>query len=176
MALPITLEEAKRQLKVELDETDQDNEIEGFIRDAAAWVEDYTGLILEARQVVEHFSGFRAVALRAWPIDPTAVVSVTYADGNGSPVPVSAVIDVTRRPATVSSAPDPFWPFVNAKQRFSVTVRAGFESPDDVPRALRRAMLVMITAFDVDREGGPIFSKAETAAKNLCRRYKRYSL
>ena len=176
MALPVTREEAKRQLKSELDEADQDDEIEAFIRDAAAWVEDYTGLILEAREVVEHFAGFEPVKLRAWPVDPTATVTVEYSTPGAPNQTVAARLVANSRPARVLPATGHFWPFIDASQNFRVTVRAGYENPDDVPRDICRAMLVLIAAFDADREGGPIFAKAEAAAKNLCRRYKRHTL
>ena len=54
----------------------------------------------------------------------------------------------------------------------TVTVRAGYESPDDVPRDLRRAMLVLIGAYDADREGGDILAKAEASARRLCDRHR----
>jgi uncharacterized phiE125 gp8 family phage protein len=174
MTLPVTLDEAKAQLRV--DGNDQDAEIQGFIADAAAWVEDYTGQILEARDVTEHFRGFRPVTLRAWPIAADAAVELAYSV-NGEPgAPLTALLDASRRPARVLPATGCFWPFINSAQQFTITVRAGYESPDDVPRGLCRAMLVLISAFDADREGGDTFAKAEMAAKRLCRRHKAYSL
>lgn len=177
MALPVALEEAKRQLKVEDDETDQHDEIEDFIRDAAAWVEDYTGHILEARDVTEHFSGFRPVSLRAWPIAPNAVPAVKYVGPDGQDVTVDSVrLQVDTRPARIGPSVGSFWPFIDSRQLFSVTVRAGYEHPDDVPRRLRRAMLVLIAAYDADREGGKIFAEAEATAKRLCSRFRRRTL
>lgn len=174
MALPITLDEAKAQLRV--DGNDQDSEIEDLIRDAAAWVEDYTGQILEPRDVIEHFSGFRPVTLRAWPIDPAATATVEYVVEDEPATLVGAKLDASKRPARISPTVGAFWPFVDPRQTFTVAIRGGYENPDDVPRGICRAMLVMIAAFDADREGGETFVKAEKAAKSLCRRYKRYSL
>ncbi|WP_159981912.1 MULTISPECIES: head-tail connector protein [unclassified Novosphingobium] len=176
MALPVTLEEAKRQLKVEDDETDQNDEIEDFIRDAAAWVEDYTGHILEAREVVEHFNGFSPVSIRAWPIADTSIPVVTYTPAGGVPATQNARTDLTERPAKVAPVVGAFWPFIDSRQAFTVTIRAGYEDPNEVPRGLCRAMLVMIAAYDADREGGKIFADAEAAAKRLCRRFKRHTL
>ncbi|HQS95084.1 MAG: DNA packaging protein [Novosphingobium sp. 17-62-19] len=176
MALPVSIEEAKRQLKIELDETNQDAEIVDFIRDAADWVERYTGHILEARDVVEHFRGFSPVALRAWPILDTSEPVVDYTPGGGVPTTLDAVLDMTTRPARVLPASGVFWPFIDSQQAFTVTIRAGYEAPDDVPRGLCRAMLVLIGAYDADREGGDILAKAEEAARRLCQRYKRHTL
>jgi len=175
MVLPVSVEEARAQLRA--DSEDQDEEINDFIRDAADWVEGYTGQILEARDVHEYFSGFRPVALRAWPIAPNAVPVVSYIGSDGQPVIVNGVrLTAINRPARVGSSLGPFWPFVDSKQTFKVTVRAGYESPNDVPRSLCRAMLVLIGAYDADREGGDILAKAEETARRLCRRLKRHTL
>jgi hypothetical protein len=58
----------------------------------------------------------------------------------------------------------------------TVTIRVGYESADEVPRDLRRAMLLLIAAYDADREGGDVFAKAEDAARRLCRRYRLHRL
>lgn len=176
MALPVTLEEAKRQLKVEDDETAQDDEISDFIADAADWVESFTGHILVRREVVEHFSGFRPVALRAWPIADTTVPVVRYIPTGGAPATADARLDLTNRPARILPAAGGFWPFVDSRQAFSVTIEAGYEDANDVPRGLCRAMLVLIGAYDADREGGDILAKAEATARRLCQRYKRHTL
>lgn len=176
MTLPISLDQAKAQLRVDGD--DQDDEIEDLIRDAAAWVEDYTGLILEARDVTEHFRApGRSIQLRAWPVATSAIVTAQYpatASDDALNADVRLVADT--RPARVLPAAGATWPSRDPWRTLAVTVRAGFEDANEVPRALCRAMLLMISAFDADREGGEIFANAEAAAKNLCRRYKRYSL
>jgi len=176
MPLPITLDEAKAQLRADDDE--QDEEILDFIQDAADWVEGFTGHILEARDVTEQFRGFGPVALRAWPIAPDAVPAGAYMNDAGATVAlVGARLDLSRRPARVMPpCGASFWPFRNADQLFTITVRAGYENPDDVPRQLCRAMLVLISAYDADREGGSIFADAEKTAQRLCHRFKRHTL
>lgn len=174
MALPVTLADAKAQLRLLGDLTpEQTTEINGFIRDAAGWVEKYTGHILEAREVTEQFTGVASVRLRAWPIAANTQVGVAYVDDDGQPVaPTGARLDVSVRPARVSPPDGPFWPFRHRDQSFAVTVRAGYENPADVPTNMRRAMLVMISAFDSDREGGEVFQAAEASARSLCRDYR----
>lgn len=176
MALPVSLDEAKAQLRADGD--DQNAEIEGFIQDAAAWVENYTGLILEAREVTEPFHGFGPVSLRAWPIAAGAAFGGAYVDSAGVPQALtSARLDLSRRPARfLPPVGTSFWPFYNADQLFTVTVRAGYENPADVPRNIRRAMLVLISAYDADREGGKIMADAEAAATRLCRGFKAHRL
>lgn len=171
MAFPVSLEDAKRQLRQGGEELDADRhaEVEGFIADAAAWVERYTGRILVAREVTEQFRGFGVVALRAWPISATAVPGVAYTSADGSPVAiVGARLDVSQRPARVLPPRGPFYSFRSADQLFTVTVRAGYEAVDLVPGEIRRAMLVLIAAYDMDREGGEMFVQAEKTARLLC--------
>jgi len=169
MAIPVTIQDARRQVKLAEDDNSQDADLVQFIADAAAWVEDYTGHILAARDVTETFRGFGAVSLRAWPVKPNAVPGVAYVDAAGAPVAiVGARLDVSGRPVRVLPPSGPFYSFRDAQQAFTVTVRAGYEDAGAVPGNFRRAMLILISALDSDREGGDVFQKAEAAARRLC--------
>lgn len=173
MAIPVKLEDAKRQLRLEVDDASQDDEIRGFIADAAAWVEKYTGHILAARDVTEVFRGFRPVMFRAWPIAATALPGVAYTNGDGVAVAIpGARIDLSQGRARVAPGTGSFWPFIDSQQVFSVTIRAGYEDGDAVPGNLRRAMLVLIGGYDADREGGDILAKAEATASRLCASFR----
>lgn len=177
MAIPVTLDEAKRQLRLEVDDTDQDDEIAGFVADAAAWVESYTGHLFSAGDVTERFRGYQPVTLRAWPIAADAVAAVTYVDSDGTPTAIPGIrLDLSGQRGRVSPATGHFWPFRDAQQIFTVIVRAGYEDPESVPRNLKRAMLVLIAAYDADREGGDTFAKAEEAARRLCSRFRVHRL
>lgn len=171
MALPVTIEEAWAQLRAEPGE--RETEISDFILDAAAWVENYTGHILEARDVTERFcASAGSIALRAWPINHDAVPAITYTGTNGPSSVDQVRLDVSRRPARVLPVRGLCWPIYSPVQPLTVTIRAGYESPADVPRNFRRAMLVLISAYDEDREGGKVLADAEAAAMRLCRGYK----
>lgn len=173
MPLPVSLEEARRQLRLAADDDSQDDEIAGFIADAAAWTEDYTGHILNQREVTERVSGFKPVELRAWPIAADAVPGVAYSTADGVQIPVpSARLDVSRRPARVFPGTGLFWPFRDSAQPFTVTITAGYASASAVPRAFKRAMLILIAAYDADREGGDVFEKAERSAKRICNPFR----
>lgn len=175
MALPVTLADAKRHLR--LDENIDDPQIQDAIDDAAGWVERYTGHLLTEREVTEHFSGLRDATLKVWPIAADAPFAVTYLDAAGEAVTVAGGrLDAATRRARVRMPYGRYWPFPNADQAFSVTITAGYADPTDVPRNLRRAMLVMITAFYEDREGGDTFAKAERSARGLCGDYRWRSL
>lgn len=176
MAFPITLDEAKAHLRMGPDDYDQDSVIEGFITDAAAWVEDYTGHILEAREVTEHFDGFSRLQLRAWPIQPDAVVVVTHSSGSGPVAVAGARLSAVARPGRILPALATAWPRVTAGTTVTVTLEAGYNADDGFPDAFRRAMLLLISAYDADREGGDILAKAEAAARRLCGRFRRRTL
>lgn len=169
MAVPVTLEDARRQLRLAPDDTSQDDELQGFIADAEAWVESYTGHVLIARDVTETFAAFDQIAFRAWPIAASAVPIVTYAAGSVAAGQVTDVRpQVTRRPVKVIPWIGSSWPRVSPDS-VTVTIRAGYGVDDRVPGELRRAMLVLIAAYDADREGGELFQKAEATARRLCR-------
>ena len=175
MAIAVSLDDAKRQLRQGGEELDAEREaeIQGFIADAAAWVERYTGHILVAHDVTEQFRGYGTVQLKAWPIARTSAPGVAYTDALGSPVAiVGARVDVSSRPARVLPPGGRFYPFLDRRQLFTVTIRAGYEPADPVPGDIRRAMLVLIAAFDDDREGGEVFAKAEATARGLCRDFR----
>lgn len=176
MALPVTLYEAKAQLRLHDDVYEFDAEVAGFLHDAAAWVEEYTGHILEQREVTETVNGFGALQLRAWPIAAGAAVAVSYQSADAPVVVSGARIDVSRRPARLLPSPGTIWPRVAATTPVTITVTAGYADEEAVPRNLRRAMLVLIGAYDADREGGEILAQAEESARRLCSRFKRRSL
>lgn len=169
MPVPVSLEDAKRQLRVELDDDERDDEIRGFIADAVAWIENYTGHILEARDVTAEFGSFYDISFREWPIAAGAVPTVTYpsADGTVSVNDVRAIVH--RRPVRVLPWNGTRWPSVAADTGAAATIRAGYEDGDRVPGVFRRVMLMLIAAYDDDREGGAAFQKAEETAHALCR-------
>ena len=168
MAIPVTLEEAKAQLRIEADDTAFDTEVQDFLDDAVAWVENYTGHILEEREVTEELGGFAKPRLRAWPINAAAPISVSYADATG-PITISAArIGAALRPATLLPPVGAIWPRVSVGTPTTVTFTAGYADDEQPPRNFRRAMLILISAYEADREGGDVFMKAEAAARRLC--------
>lgn len=173
MTLLVTLEEARVQVKLEPEDASRDAELTPILADAIGWVEDYTGQILTARDVTESVGGSGLLELRAWPIKPNAVAEVTYADASGSLISIPAArLDVSRRPARLYPAYGTSWPYLATRQGFTVKIRAGYEPDDQIPGKMRRAILMLVGAYDLDREGGDIAAKAEAAATRLCRSFK----
>ncbi len=171
MSEPISIEEARDQLR--LDGGDRDADLARYVRDAREWVERYTGHLLIRQTVTEQFAGTGPALLRAWPVAADAPFSASYADTSGNAVAMTgARLDVSRRPARIVPVARA-WPFQRTDQPYAVTVEAGYADADTVPGNMRRAMLVLIGAYEADREGGTLFAAAEASARSLCRSYRR---
>lgn len=177
MAEPITTAEARKHLRV--DSTADDSLIADKIAAAREWVEDYTGLILTRREVTESLNYFLAqTKLRAWPIAADEPVSIVYRDTAGAEQTIAdAQLRASVRPGEIYPAAATRWPLNSAVSgTIAVTFTAGYANAASVPPILKQAMLVMLTAFYEDRDGGELFAASECSAKALCRRYKRRSI
>lgn len=173
----LDLPAAKRHLRV--DHAADDGLIEDAMAAARGWVEDYTGLVLARREVTETLPSFlNQTRLRAWPVAADQPVSIEYRDSAGVIQTITgSVLRAASRPGVIYPAPTTFWP--NARTisgPIEVTFTAGYADPADVPAVLKQAMLIMLTAFYEDREGGDMFKAAEQSAMALSRRYKRRTL
>lgn len=172
MAEPISLEDAKRQLRVL--STDEDAFIESAIVDARGWIENYTGLVLTRREVVEVLPCFGA-QLSTWPI--ASIDAVTYSDTDGQEVVLQEAeyfAQIARRPAYLTAGN---WPTVRDGSMIEVTMTAGFATPDAVSTFspnIMRAMRILVAGFFSDRETGGLAGDVEIAAKRLCRTFRRW--
>lgn len=172
MPIPVTIADARRQLRLEVDDESRDDDLTAYIADAAAWVETITGHILVGRDVKMMFPGQSHAILSAWPIKPDSIPMISFDGDDGEPVAFDARLEVYGRPARVVPLAGFPWPFTSADQRFAVTIRAGYEAGDVVPGDLKRAMLILITAYDEDREGGALFQTAVESARMLCEPFR----
>lgn len=171
---PIDLPDAKRQL--EIVDVNEDDLISDAITDARGWIEGYTGLILKRRTVTEVLSSFCGI-LKAWPI--VSIDSVGYVDASRADVTLAAdayFAQIAARPARLVAAS---WPAIYPGSQITVTMTAGYDSPDAIKEfspKIMRAMRILVAGFYHDREGGDVFVKAEKSAKNLCRDYRRWTV
>lgn len=174
MAIPVSLEDAARHLRLTADESvGREADLQDFVADAAGWVEKYTGHLLTERQVTETLATFDG-SLTAWPIKPAVAVALAYGAPGATPTIITgAALRLSGRPARlVRPAALPHWPRLAAGETVTVTYTAGYADGDAVPRNFRRAMLVLIGAYDADREGGEILAAAEESARGLCRDFR----
>lgn len=172
MAEPLTLDDAKAQLRI-LDD-DENAVIEAAIIDARGWIEGYTGLILTRREVVEVLAEFGG-KIRAWPI--ASIDGVAYIDLDGAEAvldPSAYFSQIARRPARLAAKA---WPRIYSGSTVEVTMTAGFASPEAVGAFspnLMRAMRLLVAGFYRDRETGGLAGDVVTAATRLCRPFKRW--
>jgi uncharacterized phiE125 gp8 family phage protein len=149
--MPITLAEAKLQLRV--DSSDDDVLIQRFIDAAGAHVERYTGQLLTRRQVTFAFDQFDPDGLEvpAWPAP--ALGTVTYLDPGGVTQTLTGARLIARRyrprlmPATGTS-----WPATGAgSEAILVQVTAGYDA-GLVAADLVAAILMLVAHWYRNRE------------------------
>lgn len=168
MSEPISLDLAKQHLRLLPDPSDDDDLVDEAIADARGWVENYTGQKLVAEDVVEKIDWF-AGDLLTWPI--VSVDAVTYLDRAGNeqtldPAAYRLLNEI--RPARLVPVPGKGWPATLGEQSVSVAMTAGYESADEIPRGMRRAMLLLITGYYDNRDTGGLDDATEAAAKAAC--------
>lgn len=150
----VSLDEAKLHLGM-ADDDSQDDLIAGLIEAAQDHIENYTGQMLSRRTVVQAFDRFDGeLRLHAWPIAEPAVASIDYLDGAGTDQSFTAFrLAALARPARLVPAPGASWPTAAATPgAVRVAVQAGYARRDDVPKALRQAMLLLIGHWFANRE------------------------
>lgn len=171
MAEPVTLEQMKLHLRVDGDEEDALISALGIA--AREWVENYTGLTLIRREVVETFAGFGAVrTLAAWPVAEGAMPAVSYGRPGVAPLAIGGAIVATfGRPAYVYPAAGTRWPV--SEDPVTITIAAGY-LPDEVPASLVAAILLLVGNLYAQRETTVTgVSVADTGVvEMLCRPYR----
>lgn len=171
MPEPITLEEAKNQCRVL--SADDDDLIASLIVAAREWVESYTGHILVMRDVTQRLSSFTRPRLFAWPIADDATVTATYVDSDGATQPLTgARLIFGNGWAELATAFGSVWPATYGPA--SITVEAGYATPDDVPRSMKQAMLLLIGHWFANRESvsDNTMTEVPLTVEALCQPYR----
>tara|TARA_R110000868_G_scaffold100109_1_gene275261 strand:+ start:13302 stop:13880 length:579 start_codon:yes stop_codon:yes gene_type:complete len=168
---PLTLAQAKAHLRLGSDTT-EDELISGLIVAAREWVEAFTSLILTQREITQVFNGFSCrLRLYAWPIASDAEVAVLYRDYTGASQTITdARLARSARWAQVLPAIGTSWPSIAPDaDAVSVTVVAGYPTPEAVPQSLKQAMLLLISTWFNEREAK---GEAPTAVEMLCHSFR----
>lgn len=156
---PVTLAEAKRSLRVDID--DDDTLIEFYISAARSWIERICRphLAMLTQTVVytaDVFPDSDTLELRPYPLQ--SVTSVVYVDADGVSHTISAsdyVVDTVSEPGRVRLKATASWPSVTLQEvnGFQVTFVAGFGgSGSSVPFELRQAILLLVAHQYENRE------------------------
>lgn len=165
----VTLEEAKRQLRVDLD--DDDSYIEDILIPAAtAHAEAFLNRRLMPQTVELRMDCFplRGFALGVDPV--RSISSVKYYDVDNVDQTLSADVyetDLTEFAAWIQPKADQQWPNVYPRiHAVRIAMEAGFADAESIPKAIKQAILLHVTHLYENREpvmqGSPVDLAYET--------------
>lgn len=155
---PVTLDEAKVQCRVELDETAHDPDLGALIDQVTAFVESRADLSLceqTLRLTLPRFPRERCIWLPRGPV--SAMVSITYVDSAGTTQTFSSsnyVLSSGDRPQRVQLADGVTWPTTKPSHPNAVQVNytAGAASPAAVSPIAKRLVLFLVAYWFRNRE------------------------
>lgn len=155
---PITLAELKQRADIVRD--DIDGVLSSLITAGREWVENYTGLTVNAANVVQRFDCFRnPMFLLVPPID--GVVAVSYIAGSGDPAEVDGARVITNsRPYRLLAPSGAMWP----TDATYVAVAS-----NGVPETFKAAIALYVRAM---HEDGAISEAYHRALEALCFPYR----
>jgi len=144
---------AKDYLRV--DTSDDDQAVTDAVADAVSHVESYTGTRLATQTVKLRTGSFGD--LDHFPIGPVqSISSITYLDAAGAEQtldPDSYELFGAGLESGIRSAINVTWPITRqVKDAISVTAVVGYGAAADVPRAVRRAVLLLVGDYYQSRE------------------------
>lgn len=172
--LPLTLAEAKAHLRET--ESDQDTQIEAFLKGAVSQLDGRDGVLGRALctqtwdMLLDAFPAGDAIEIPLPPLQ--SVTSVTYVDQDGATQTMPSadyIVDTASQPGVIVLAYGKSWPYARA-QRNAVTIRfiAGYGAAAAVPPAIKDAIKLMVGDRHKDREGAGF----NAAADNLLFQFK----
>lgn len=177
-AQAVSLAAAKDHMNIDF--TDDDALIEMIIEAARDSVENETGRVLITRTLVEQ----RNCLASEMELSHTAqsIASIQYIDTDGATQTLAAteyVVDTARTPALVTVAYGKTYPSIRSTHNaVTITYVTGFgDNAQDVPSALRSAMLLLIAHLYENREAtAPInINEVPMSTKYLLGPYKLHS-
>ncbi len=176
---PLSVFEAKRQLRLEPDDTDQDDHVADLCGAAHRKIERELGypILLQTRET--HLSKFPCGSIWLGGGDSPSILSIRYRDSQNvvqTLDPSRYSLDAVSRVAQVYPAPSATWPStVNTPSAVVVEWRAGWEKPSDVPEDLIHAMKLLVGHWDQNREAvvvGTISTEVQVALDDLLSQFR----
>lgn len=171
---PLSVFEAKRQLRIEAADTDQDDHIASLCASAHAHIERELGYPILRQTRETHLSHFPCGPIWLGSGDNLTVTELRYADTAGAVqvlAPSAYAVDAVSRIAKVYPSPNTRWPSTSAiPSAVVVTWTAGWATPLDVPEDLLHAMKLLVGHWDMNREAvvvGSINSDLKLALDDL---------
>jgi uncharacterized phiE125 gp8 family phage protein len=178
---PVTLPEAKEHLRI-IDDTSQDTKISSLITVAREWCEEFTCRSLVSTifdLTLDCFPDECGGEIRLPRSKVQSVQSVKYYDTDGTLQTMDAAdyfAALAGEPGRIVPALNTFWPVTrDLPEQVIVRFTAGYGDADDVPKAIKQAMLLLIGSMYENREDevtGTITQKLKGGAENLLWPYR----
>lgn len=154
--LALTLEDARRHLRLEPEDTSMDEEIASMVASATSMIETDTGLALIKRTVVFYADHIpKSIALPVWPV--ISVVSVKYADPDEAEemvAPDAYNLARSGKPRRLIFSNDVVGAGVSeVPGSVEIELEIGHaEAAADVPPDIQAAIKLLLSHFDAHRE------------------------
>lgn len=154
--LALSVFEAKRQLRIEPQDTDQDDHIASLCASAGSHIERELGYPILRQTRETHLSCFPRGPIWLGGGDALTVLEIRYTDTAGAAQVLAQsayAVDAVSQPAKVYPAPSTSWPSTSPVPGAAVVKwQAGWETPADVPDDLLHAMKLLVGHWDQNRE------------------------
>lgn len=178
----VPLAEAKAHCRVDHD--DDDSLIDGYIAAATAHLDGWSGILGRALVTQVWRQAYCAFGVLRLPLSPVqSVTEVAYTDRDGVEKTVAAadyVLLADGYGSYAMAAPGASWPgdAGAGADAVRVTFAAGYGAPDEVPAAIRQAVLLLVGHWYENREAvaagreGTVMPKSVDALLAPFRRYR----
>lgn len=153
---PVTLEEAKAHLRVDV--TDDDDLITALITAARQMVEMVLRRALLSQDWELRLDAFPASDTLEIPLPPLqSIAAITYTQQDGTSVTFAATeytVDTGSTPGRIALNSGASWPgdSLSALGGVQIAFTAGYASADAVPQAIRQALLLLVGHLYENRE------------------------
>lgn len=176
---PLSVCEAKRQLRLEPDDTDQDDHIADLCAAAHRKIERELGYPILRQTRATHLSGFPRGPIWLGGGDSASILSISYRDTSNAVQTLDAAdysLDAVSRVAQVYPAPLKSWPSTTCTPgAVIVEWQAGWTVPSEVPEDLIHAMKLLVGHWDQNREAvvvGAISAEVQIALDDLLSQFR----
>jgi uncharacterized phiE125 gp8 family phage protein len=178
----LDLDQAKQQVRIAPDWSDEDLVIQSYIDAATRWIEEYTGRSLLTQTWQASICAFpaRLWLPRAAPLQ--AVTFVKYYNGANVLTTLSSsvyTVPAFHEPAYLTLVDGQSWPSVFARDdAVQIEYVTGVTNPMDVPAPLTQAIQLLVGHWHANREdvvvSGAVPKTVPMAVTALCAPYRTY--
>lgn len=171
-AEPLSIAEAKKQARIEVD--DEDDLIDRYIRAARSAAEETLGRGLLTQTWKFTCDAFAESIWLPMAAPLQSVTSVKYYDTTGTLLTLSATVytvDLVSRPGRIVRAPLQAWPALQGDRRtgrVEITYVVGWTDKTLIPERIVQGIRLYLSYCDSDREGLDEFGALARAAADAC--------